>query len=172
MSRPLHVRVFTDDERQVIEDGLRSPDARVLRRCQIIRASARGAIARQIAASVGCSDEWVRTVIHAFDADGLASLEPRSRRPHTIRVAFDAAACEALRDLLHCSPRDFGHATSVWTLSLVADVAVEQGLTPARVSHETVRQTLRRLDVRWQRAKDWISSPDPAYTQKKSAATG
>lgn len=172
MSRPLHVRVLTDDERQGIEDGLRSPDARVLRRCQIILASARGEIARQIAASLGCSDEWVRTVIHVFNADGLASLAPRSRRPHTIRVAFDAAGGAALCDLLHRSPRDFGHTTSVWTLALLATVATEQGLTPARVSHETIRQTLARLNVRWQRAKDWIASPDPAYTQKKSGVTG
>ncbi len=172
MSRPLHVRVLTDDERQVIEDGLHSPDARVLRRCQILLASARGDIAQQIGASLGCSDEWVRQVIHAFHADGLPSLEPRSRRPRTIHVAFDAAGCEALRELLHQSPRAFGKPTSVWTLSLLAEVAAEQGLTAERVSHETIRQTLARMDVRWQRAKDWISSPDPAYTQNNSAATG
>lgn len=172
MSRPLYVRVLTDDERLVMADSLRSPDASVLRRCQIVLASARGAIAQQIAASLGCSDQWVRTVIHAFNADGLASLESRSRRPHTIRVAFDAAGGEALRDLLHRSPRDFGHPTSIWTLSLVAAEAAAQGITTECVSHETIRQTLLRLGVRWQRAKDWISSPDPAYTQKKSGATG
>jgi transposase len=164
--------VLTDDERQVLEDNLRSPDAAVLRRCQIILASGRGATAPQIGTSLGCSDQWVRTVIHAFNAVGLASLEPRSRRPHTIRVAFDAAGCEALRDLLHRSPRDFGHPTSVWTLTLVAAVAAEQGITTECVSHETIRQTLARMDVRWQRAKDWLRSPDPAYTQKKRAATG
>ena len=76
MVRPIFVRDLTDDERQAIEDGLRSPDASVLRRCQILVASAGGDTARQIAASLGCSDQWVRNVIHAFNADGLAALEP------------------------------------------------------------------------------------------------
>ena len=172
MSHPIRVRAFTDDERQVIEDGLRSPEASVLRRCQILLASARGATAQQIAETLGCGDQWARTVVHAFNANGLASVPPRSRRPHTIRVAFDADGCAQLRTLLHQSPRDFGKPASVWTLSLLAEVSAEQGLTAARVSHETIRQTLGRMDLRWQRAKDWISSPDPAYTQKKSAATG
>jgi hypothetical protein len=36
---------------------------------------------------------------------------------------FDTAGAEALRDLLHRSPRDFDKATNVWTLALAADVA-------------------------------------------------
>jgi hypothetical protein len=47
MSRPIFVRTFTEDERRAIEDGLGSPDAAVLRRCQILLASARRQTARQ-----------------------------------------------------------------------------------------------------------------------------
>jgi transposase len=166
MRPPIFVRAVTDDERKAIEDGLRSSDASVLRRCQILLASARGETARQIAASLGCSDQWVRDVIHAFNADGSASLAPGSRRPHTIHVAFDAAGGEQLCELLHRSPREFGKPTSVRTLALLAEVAAEQGITAERVSHETIRQTLLRLGIRWQRAKQWLQSPDPAYAQK------
>lgn len=168
MSRPIHVRVLTDDERQVIEDGLRSPDAAVLRRCQILLASIRGDTARKIGDSLGCSDEWARQVIHAFNAAGLSSLAPRSRRPHTIRVAVDAAGCERLREVLHRSPREFDQPTSVWTLARLAEVCAAEHITAERVSHETIRQTLARMGLRWQRAKAWISSPDPAYAKKKS----
>ena len=48
----------------------------------------------------------------------------------------------------------------------------EQGLTPSQVSIENIRQALKRLGVRWQRAKAWITSPDPHYARKKSVATG
>lgn len=168
MSRPLRVRAITDDERQIIEDGLRSPVAAVLRRCQIILANADGATAQQIGARLGCSDQWVRIVVHAFNTYGLASLAPRSRRPHTIRVAIDAAGCETLRELLHRSPRELGKPTSVWTLALLAEVAAEQEISAWHVSHETIRQTLARMDVRWHCAKDWISSPDPAYAKKST----
>lgn len=172
MKTPIRVRALTDDERDAVEAGLRSPDASVLRRCQIVLASARGQTARQIAASLGCSDQWVRDVVHAFNASGPTSLQRRSRRPHIVRVAFDVAGCERLRELLHHSPREFGKPTSVWTLTLLAEVAAEEGLTSERVSHETIRNTLARLDITWQRAKDWIVSLDPAYTQKNSGATG
>jgi hypothetical protein len=36
------------------------------------------------------------------------------------------------------------------------------------VSDETVRATLARMGVRWQRAKHWIHSPDPGYARKKA----
>ena len=172
MRPPIRVRALTDDERQVIEDGLRSPDAFVLRRCQILRASARGDSAPAIAAALGCSDQTVRDALHAFNRDDLAALERRSSRPHTIRPAIDADGAERLRELLHQSPRAFGKPTSVWTLPLVAEVAAQLGITAERVSGETIRQTLVRLDIRWQRAKHWMTSPDPAYAQKNSAVTG
>ncbi len=76
-----------------------------------------------------------------------------------------------LRALLHQSPRTFDKATSLWTLELATDVGFEQGVTPARVTGETIRATLARLGVRWQRAKDWITSPDPEYARKKARAT-
>jgi hypothetical protein len=72
---------------------------------------------------------------------------------------------------LHRSPRAYGKPTSVWTLTLLAEVAAKEGMTREQVSHETIRNTLARLDIRWQRAKDWIASPDPAYAQKNSGAT-
>jgi hypothetical protein len=73
--------------------------------------------------------------------------------------------------MLHESPRQYGKDTSVWTLELAAQVSFEQGLTVSRVSDETVRTALLRLGVRWQRAKDWITSPDPAYARKKTHET-
>jgi transposase len=167
----MRVRALTDDERQIVETGLRSPDAIVLRRCQILLASARGETAPRIAEHCGCSDQTVLNVLQRFNAEGVAMLGRRSSRPHTIRVAIDAAGGERLREVLHASPRAFGKPTSLWTLALVAEVCHEQGLTTARVSGETIRKTLHRLDIRWQRAKCWITSPDPAYIKKKSAGT-
>ena len=93
-----------------------------------------------------------------------------SARPHRIHAAFDLARGEQLRALLHQSPRTFGKPTSLWTLELAADVSFERGLTPERVSGETIRATLRRLGVRWKRAKQWITSPDPEYARKKVPA--
>jgi hypothetical protein len=89
-----------------------------------------------------------------------------------VHSAFSPEAAARLQALLHASPRQYGKDSSVWTLELAAEVSFEQGLTAYRVSDETVRTALLRLGVRWQRAKDWITSPDPAYARKKTHETG
>jgi transposase len=165
---PLFVRPPTDAERQALEDGLRSSDAFVLRRAQIILASAQGEQVGVIAPRVGFSGQAVRDVIHAFNAQGVAVLQQGARRNHVIYRSFDTAGAEALRALLHQSPRLFAKPTSVWTLELAAEVAYERGLTAWRVSGETIRATLARMGVRWRRAKEWITSPDPEYARKKA----
>ena len=165
------VRPLTDAERQALEAGLRSPAAFTLRRAQILLASARGAHVPAVARALGCNEQTVRNAIHAFTAHGATALTPGSSRPRTIHAAFDAAGADRLTELLHRSPRDFGHPTSLWTLDLAAETAYAEGLTAARVSGETVRATLARHDVRWRRAKGWITSPDPAYARKKTPAT-
>jgi transposase len=172
MKPPLFVRELTDDERQHLQAGLRSPEAFVLRRCQILLASARGEHAPQIARSLGCNRQTVLDALHAFNPKGLAALVPGSSRPQTTHAAFDPARGEQLRHLLHQSPRTFGKETSLWTLELAAVVSFEQGLTPERVTGETIRATLARLGVKWRRAKAWITSPDPAYARKKGPEIG
>jgi transposase len=168
---PIFVRELSAAERQALEAGLRSSDAFRLRRCQMVRPSARGETARTIARHLSCDDQTVRNAIHDFNAHGLDALTPGSSRPLSVEPTFDAASAERLKALIHQSPRTFGKDTSVWTLDLVADVAFAQGLSPKRVSDEPIRQTLKRLGIGWKRAKRWITSPDPQYAAKKSGAT-
>jgi transposase len=143
----------------------------VLRRCQILLASARGERAPAIAHHLLCDDQTVRNVIHDFNASGLAVLQEGSSRPKRLRTAFTQERAERLRDLLHRSPRDFGKERSLWTLDLAAQVSFEQGLIPTLVSDESVRRALKRLGTNWKRAKHWITSPDPQYQLKKTLET-
>ena len=172
MKPPISVRSLTAEERQAVQAGLRSADAFVLRRCQILLASADRMPVPAIARALNCNRQTVRNAIHAFNQTGRAAMTPGSSRPHTVHAAFAGSRVEALRDLLHRSPRDFGHPSSLWTLELAATVSFAEGLTPTRITGETIRATLRRLGVRWQRAKQWMTSPDPAYVRKKGGATG
>src|SRR5438105_14861317 len=171
MRTPIFVRPLTDAEREQVEAGLRSPSAFVLRRCQILPASARGERAPAIARQVGCDDQAVREATHAFTATGPAALQAGSKRAKTIHRAFEAEAAERLREVLHRSPRSFDKPTSLRTLELAAGVSFRQGLTAGRVSGETIRATLRRLGVGRMRAKQWIGSPDPEYARRKAPAT-
>lgn len=171
MKRPIYVRPLTDAEREQLQAGLRSSDTFVLRRCQALLASARGLMAPHIAQHLGCDPQTVRNAIVAFNQKGLACLTKGSPVPHTYYPAFNAEDTEKLRALLHQSPRLFHKPTGLWTLELAAEVCFEQGLTSQRVSGETIRATLARLGIRWQRAKNWITSPDPEYARKKGLAT-
>jgi transposase len=169
---PIYVRPLTDEERGALTAGLRSRDAFVMRRCQVLLASASGKRASQIAADLGCDTDTALNAINAFKQTGLRALVAGSCAPKTPHRAFDTEAAERLRDLLHQSPRTFGKTSSLWTLELAAEVSFAQGLTPERVSREAVRMALRRLGVGWKRAKQWLTSPDPAYVRKKTTATG
>jgi hypothetical protein len=167
MQTPLFVRPLTADERATLETGLRSASAFTVRRCQILLASAERRPTTTIARELRCTDQTVRNTIHAFHQRGLAVLQPLSSRPYTTAAIFTPGVCEALRALLHQSPRTFGKPTSRWTLALAAEVSFAEGLTPRLVSDEAIRVALRRLRVSWKRAKHWITSPDPAYARKK-----
>src|SRR5215218_4018310 len=150
MKPPIFVRELSEKERESLEGGLRSRETFVMRRCQILLASARGLSPPKIAQSLGCGSQTARNAVDAFDGEGA----------------------EALRGMLHRSPREFGYESSLWTLEMAAEAALEEGLTHRRVSGETIRATLSRLlGIRWQRAKRWITSPDPLYERKKGGAT-
>src|SRR5713101_1481209 len=127
MKTPHFIRPLTEDERSQVQTGLRSSDAFVLRRCQILLASARGERAGAIAMQLGCHKQTVLTVIHDFNANGLAVLEEGFSRPHLLRTTF---------------------------------------------SDESVRRSLGRLGTNWERAKHWITSPDPQYLLKKTLVIG
>jgi transposase len=164
----MYVRALSPAEQRDLEAGLRSSEAFTLRRSQILLASHRGQRPSEIAGNLGCATQTVRNTLHAFEEEGLRWLKQQSSRPKTLHAQFDQAKCEALRAMLHQSPRTYGKKTSVWTLSLAAQVCQELGLTERQVSIEAIRLALGRLGVGWRQAKDWITSPDPDYVRKKT----
>ena len=168
MKPPLLLRPLSEYEQQALNEGLRSRDAFILRRCQILLASAAGRKPAQIAQYLGCAPQTVRNAIHDFEQRRLAALKPQSSRPKTIQPIFDDIKLSQLKALLHTSPRSLGKKRSTWTLGLLVIVCVEQGITEQKVSIETLRQAFKGMGVSWKRAKNWITSPDPQYQLKKS----
>jgi len=171
MKPQLYVPALTPAQRRSLQHGLRSKEAFTARRCRILLRSADRQAPSRIARDLGCTAPTVRHALHAFAAEGLACLKEKSSRPHAAKPALGADRADDLKDLLHHRPRAFGKATGLWTLDLLADVCHAKGWTPRRLTGEAVRVALRRLGIRWRRAKRWITSPDPAYARKKSPAT-
>lgn len=172
MRPPIFVRPLSKEEQQRIETGLRSSDAFVLRRSQILLASARGERVPWIAHALSCDEQTVRNAIHSFNQQGRAALSVHSSRPHQLRTALaEEIDAEAFKVVLHRPPRNFGFETSLWTLKLLVKQCVRLGWMSQPVSIETMRQTLHRLGINWKRAKHWITRPDPLYQEKKLLAT-
>ena len=169
MKAPIFIRALTQDEQKQLQSGLRSSEAFLLRRCQILLASARGERVPAIAQYLGCNQQTVRNAIHDFNATGLLALQEGSSRPHQLHTSFSEEGKQQLKDLLHRSPRDFGKDRGTWTLELAAQVCFEIQIVTAPISYETVRRVLLSMGANWKRAKHWITSPDPQYLLKKKA---
>jgi transposase len=170
MPKPLYVRELTTEEREQLRAGLRSSSAFTVRRGQIILMNSEERLtARQIAARLRCSDQCVREALRAFEQEGISCLHAKSHRKHQLQTKFSAAGLERLAGLVHESPRHYGYATSLWSLAQLAEVSFKEGLSSETVSHETVRQALKKLDIDWRRARQHITSPDPHYERKKAS---
>jgi len=92
MKPPVFVRDLSKKEPERLEAGLRSKDAFVMRRCQILLASVRGNSPPKIAENLGCASQTVRNAIRAFDERDIDALTPgllapSACKPHSTRTA-------------------------------------------------------------------------------------
>jgi hypothetical protein len=92
MKPPIFVRELSKKERERLEAGLRSKDTLVMRRCQILLASARANSPPKIAENLGCASQTVRNAIRTFDERAStrsrpAPLAPSACMPHSTRKA-------------------------------------------------------------------------------------
>jgi transposase len=135
------------------------------RHARIVLLSRGGLRNRDIAARAGCSPQWVRTVIHRFNADGLYGIlwYPWLHAVHTPR-RFLADVREQIAEVALSSPKALIGMTR-WSLGKLRDYLVEQEVV-ASISLEWLRTLLRRLGVRWRRTKTWKESTDPEFWPK------
>jgi transposase len=165
---PIFVREITEEEKQVLEKDNRAADACEMKRAQILLASSQGLTTFGIEKQFGYSVEYARQMIHRFNREGIKCLKRKSSAPLTSETIMDQKKCEQIKQIMHKSPRTYDKNSSVWTLTLVAEVLYEQGETPRQMAIETIREAMKQNGISWKRAKDWITSPDPQYELKKS----
>ena len=139
------------DERGRLEELLSrgKADVRRLKHAQILLKAdeAEGAPAwsdARIAESVACGEATVERVRRRFVEEGWElALSPYRTPRREYRPKFDGEQ-EARLITLACSAPPEG--CSRWTLRLLADVLVELEVIDS-VSHETVRQTLKKTNL-------------------------
>ena len=157
--RAIYARNPSKEERQELENGLKSPVGATVRRSQTILMSAdERKTAGEISERIGQSDQHIRNVLHAFNKKGISCLKLKSRARHDDQRAYDDEARERLRELIRQSPREHGYESSLWTLENLAEISYQKGWTAHQVHPDTAGQTLMEMGVNWSRAKHWINS--------------
>jgi len=161
-------RPLTPSEREQLEVWQRSAQRVKFVRARIVLGAETAPSAQTLARAVGVHAQTVRAVVRTFRTTGLAGLAPQPR-PGLPRH-FGEAVTDCLIELLHERPEAHGGDAGRWTLETAAQALARRRGEP--ISRETIRQLLRRRRYSWQRAKEWIVSPDPAYAFKKSGEIG
>ncbi|WP_285660052.1 helix-turn-helix domain-containing protein, partial [Actinomycetospora sp. NBRC 106375] len=166
MARPaeVFVRELSEDEAQRLVKITRTTKDRVrLRRAGIVLASMQGRSATDAAAMFAATAQYAREVIHAFNEQGLAALDPKwsGGRPRR----FGPQHRETIARVAKTAPAQLGLPFTTWSLTkLVEHLGNRERIS---VSTETVRHVLRAAGISWQATKTWKASRDPEFTAKK-----
>lgn len=161
------VRELDPEQAQRLVKITRTTRDRVrLRRAEVVLASVQGRSAGEIAMMFAASENYVREVIHAFNQQGFAALDPKwsGGRPRK----FGPAARDQICRIARSSPSGLGQPFTTWSLSKLVDYLHEHHRLV--VSVETVRRVLRQAGITWQRTKTWKTSRDPDFAAKMAGS--
>ncbi len=137
-------------------------DARLYRKTLAVLEFDQGRSAADIARMLGVTREtvyaWIGTYTQDHEPTALEDQPGRGRYP-----LLDEDHEHLLEGLLAESPQDHGYPHTTWTLPLLQE-AIEIA-TDLRVSQETLRRALRRMDYLWKRPR-YDLAPDPQREKK------
>ena len=151
MAEPVRARRLTDEEgrrlQQIVRRG-KHGSVRV-RRAMIIMASASGTLVPAIARLVAADEDTVRDVIHAFNAKGLAALDPQwaGGRPRLISdedVEFIVMTATT-------RPEKLGLPFTHWSVRKLSRYLAGHQARPVRIGRERLRQLLHARGISFQR---------------------
>ena len=158
MAEPVRARRLSDEEgrrlQQIVRRG-KHGSIRV-RRAMMIMASASGTPVPAIARLVAADEDTVRDVVHAFNAKGLAALDPQwaGGRPRLI----SDADIEFIVTTATTRPEKLGLPFTHWSLRKLAAHLDSRG---TRIGRERLRQILHERGISFQRTRTWKESRDP-----------
>ncbi len=162
----VQVRRISPPERRTLRRWKRGRINRVNScRARIILLSSARTRNKEIAQRIGCTPQWVRIIIHRFNAGGLAGIEwwPYFHGPRG-PTTFTADLVEQIAEVALSPPKKLIGMTQ-WSLPKLREYLVAQKII-GQISLEWLRQLLRRCGVRWRHTKTWKESNDPEFWPK------
>ena len=141
MTAPIQLRLDQATRTAVSERYERTRHAVERTNCQMVLLADEGRHATEIAWLVRRGPDQVRTVLHRFQAEGLAGLAPRKAPGRALQVT--PAWLAELQRVIELDPRSVEVPSAVWTTRLLADYL--EKVTGHHTDIETVRVHLHRL---------------------------
>jgi transposase len=159
----IFIRDLDFDESQRLTRIARTARDRVrLRRAGMALASTQGRSVPEIAVMFAAKEQTVRELIRAFNERGFAALDPKARRGSMPKIGPQVR--EQICRVAKSDPARLGCPFTCWSLAKLRDhLAASAGI---HVSHETIRQVLRRAGISFQNTKTWKHSNDPDFAAK------
>jgi transposase len=130
------------------------------RRALILLLLHEGRSYREITAATLASPTMIRAVKKDWEAGGVSCVLGTQEQP--LVVAWWLIV--VVRWLLHKTPQDFGFFRTRWSCALLALLLWEQ--EGIRISPETVRRGMRRMEFVWRRPRPVVGPRDPDYNAK------
>lgn len=161
----LYAQVNEQMEATIQAEMRATQDKKWFLRLKIIALSGAGESVPTLAQLFELSQATIRNYIHAFDAEGIPGLRPNygKGRPPKLNWTQD----EWL-DVISQSPQTFQYlqtSAQNWTQALLKEYLAHYHQID--VSQPVIARNLKRVRIRWRRARLRVHSPDPLYIVKR-----
>jgi transposase len=158
---------------KVINEGLKflkkelksTKDAKWYRRLKIVHLSSQKRTAPQLAKDFDLCEATVRDYIRRYNEGGLEALKRGNSNGRPTKIDMTK---EQWEELLHRSPCQFEKLNTGarnWTQKLLVEYCSQY--LGVQITQSAISGVLKRLDIRWNRGKLKVTSPDPLYTVKR-----
>jgi len=161
----IYAKLDAQQQAQLDAAMKRATDTKWYRRLKVIDLSGQGYSVPELSRMFNLGAGAIRRHIHAYNEAGLDGLRPAYGQGRPSTLSWTQA--EWL-DLLSQSPAELALlATGVqnWTHALLAQYLA--AYHQVHLSQATLSRALRRVGIRWRRAKARVYSPDPLYVVKR-----
>ena len=161
----IYAKVDKNDRSELEKALEEAKEKKWYRRLMVIDLSSQGHCVPDLASMFNLHAITIRTYIHRYNHGGLLELAPGYGRGRRRSLNWSE---EQWLELLNQAPSQFEEletGAQNWTQALMADYLA--AYHSVRVTQAGVSQMLKRVGVKWKRAKLRVKSPDPLYIVKR-----
>jgi transposase len=161
----IYAKVDAQEQEALQAEMTTTKNVKWYRRLKVIDLSGQGYSVPELAQLFDLAAGTIRRYIHGFNEAGLAGLQPGYGQGRRLALTWSKAQW---LDLLAQSPADLAQlntAAQNWTQALLRQYLATYH--QVQVTQTTISKTLRRVGIRWRRAKRRVHSPDPLYVVKR-----